>query len=99
MQEMEAEARKKIQAVEREQQGRIAGLEEQCEICLEKAHLLEVNLQLMEQALTVCKTAMDAGMDWQSFEGLIEEERRKGTPSAQIIAGLNLERKDSHFED
>ena len=88
--EMETEARKKIQAVEREQQGRIAGLEKQCECCLDKAHLLEANLQLTEQALTACKAAMDAGMDWQSFEGLIAEERRRGTPSAQIIAGLDL---------
>lgn len=92
VQEREVEARKKVQAVEREQQGRIAGLEKQCECCLNKAHLLETNLQLTEQALIVCKTAMDAGMDWQSFEGLIAEERRRGTPSAQIIAGLDLGR-------
>ena len=90
VQEMEAEAKKKIQAVEREQQGRIIGLEKQCECCLNKAHLLEANLQLTEQALIVCKAAIDAGMDWQSFEGLIAEERRRGTPSAQIIAGLEL---------
>lgn len=92
MQEMETEARKKIQAVEREQQGRISGLEKQCEGCLCKAHLLEANLQLTEQALLVCKSAMDAGMDWQSFENLIAQERRRGTPSAQIIAGLELGR-------
>lgn len=91
--QQEVDACKKLDAIEREQQGRARSLEAQAEDCLKKAKAIEENIKLVEQALTVCRGAVDAGMDWKAFEQVIEAERRRGTSTAQAIHRLDLARQ------
>ena len=92
---VETEARTRLAAIATEQQARIAGLEAARDLCLQKAQLIEANLELVEDALKVGQLALDSGMDWNVFKRLIDAERaqpgRRGEV-AQSIVGLKLER-------
>lgn len=90
--QLEEEARRKLAAIQLEQQGRIHGLEQQAHGSLLKAQAIEANLVLVEEALTVCRVAVESGMDWRAFDVLLGEERRKGTLCASIIDGLDFHR-------
>ncbi|KAG0171134.1 hypothetical protein DFQ28_003900 [Apophysomyces sp. BC1034] len=87
----EEAAMKKIEAVRREQEGRVEGLIHQQITNVRKAELIEYNLQLVDAAITIIRNAVASQMDWQDLKELVNEEKKRENPIALIIDSLKLE--------
>ncbi|ORZ14664.1 fibronectin-binding protein A N-terminus-domain-containing protein [Absidia repens] len=81
---------KKLDAVRKEQQGRVAGLLDQQMTNTRKAQLIEYNLDLVDAAISIIKNAVASQMDWLDLKELVTEEKRKNNPIALMIDDLKL---------
>ncbi len=86
----EEAALKKLDAVHREQQNRVQSLMDQQLTNVRKAQLIELNLNLVDAAITIIRNAVASQMDWQDLNDLVKEEKRRGNPIALIIDNLKL---------
>ncbi|CAO3590807.1 unnamed protein product [Absidia cylindrospora] len=82
---------KKLDAVRKEQQGRVAGLLDQQMTNTRKAQLIEYNLDLVDAAISIIRNAVASQMDWLDLKELVTEEKRKNNPIALMIDGLKLD--------
>lgn len=81
---------KKFDSIKKEQESRIAALEESIADCLRKAQVIETNLKLIEEAVLVINTGLKNDMSWTDLEMLIEAEKRNGRSTALLIEKLKL---------
>ncbi|KAI9260165.1 fibronectin-binding protein A N-terminus-domain-containing protein [Sporodiniella umbellata] len=84
-------AMKKIESVRLEQEKRVETLLNQQLTNTRKAQLIELNLQLVDAAITIIRNAVASQMDWQDLNDLVKEEKRKENPIALLIEKLKLE--------
>lgn len=84
-------AERKLENVRKEHQARVKGLEEAQKANQRKAQLIELNIDVVEQAILILRSAIASRMDWQSLNELIEEEKLRRNPIALKISGLKLE--------
>ena len=82
---------KKIDAVRKEQENRVQSLIDQQTSNVRKAQLIELNLEMVEAAITIIRNAVASQMDWRELHELVTEEKKRGNPIADIIHGLKLE--------
>lgn len=82
---------KKLDAVRKEQENRVQNLLNQQITNVRKAQLIELNLQLVDAAITIIRNAVASQMDWQDLNDLVKEEKRRENPIALIIDTLKLE--------
>ncbi|KAI7860665.1 hypothetical protein BDC45DRAFT_429820 [Circinella umbellata] len=82
---------KKLQAVRKEQENRVQSLIDQQTSNVRKAQLIELNLEMVEAAITIIRNAVASQMDWRDLHELVAEEKKRGNPIADIIHGLKLE--------
>ncbi|KAI7904244.1 uncharacterized protein BX663DRAFT_431769 [Cokeromyces recurvatus] len=87
----EEAALKKLEAVRKEQESRVQSLLNQQITNVRKAQLIELNLQLVDAAITIIRNAVASQMDWQDLNDLVKEEKRRQNPIAMIIDALKLE--------
>jgi predicted ribosome quality control (RQC) complex YloA/Tae2 family protein len=87
----EEAALKKLEAVRREQESRVKTLLQQQVTNVRKAQLIELNLNLVDAAITIIRNAVASQMDWQDLTDLVKEEKRRGNPIALIIESLKLQ--------
>jgi len=83
-------AARKLAAVQAEQEGRIAKLQEQMEACKLKAEAISENQECVEQAIQVIKLGLSNDMSWQELEELLAFERSRGRELAKSIRHLRL---------
>ncbi|KAI8338866.1 fibronectin-binding protein A N-terminus-domain-containing protein [Chlamydoabsidia padenii] len=81
---------KKLEAVRKEQQGRVANLLDQQTSNTRKAQLIEYNLDLVDAAISIIRNAVASQMDWLDLKELVTEEKRKNNPIALMIDDLKL---------
>ncbi|SAM09718.1 hypothetical protein [Absidia glauca] len=81
---------KKLEAVRREQQGRVANLLDQQMSNTRKAQLIEYNLDLVDASISIIRNAVASQMDWLDLKELVTEEKRKNNPIALMIHDLKL---------
>lgn len=55
-----------------------------------KAQLIELNVDLVEKACLVIRSAVANAMDWGDIELLVKDAQTKGDPVAMAIHGLKL---------
>ena len=55
-----------------------------------KARLIETNVDLVERATLVIRSAVASAMDWGDVELLIKEAQARGDPVAMAIQGLKF---------
>lgn len=84
-------ALKKLEAVRKEQENRVQTLLNQQITNVRKAQLIELNLQMVDAAITIIRNAVASQMDWQDLHDLVKEEKRRENPIALIIENLKLE--------
>jgi predicted ribosome quality control (RQC) complex YloA/Tae2 family protein len=82
---------KKLEAVRKEQENRVQTLLNQQITNVRKAQLIELNLQMVDAAITIIRNAVASQMDWQDLHDLVKEEKRRENPIAMIIDNLKLE--------
>lgn len=87
----EEAALKKLEAVRKEQESRVQSLLNQQITNVRKAQLIELNLQMVDAAITIIRNAVASQMDWQDLNDLVKEEKRRENPIAMIIDKLKLE--------
>ena len=55
-----------------------------------KAQLIELNVDLVEKACLVIRSAVANAMDWNDIELLVKDAQTRGDPVAMAIHGLKL---------
>lgn len=75
----------------REQESRVQGLLEQQLTNVRKAQLIEENVPIVDAAITIIRNAIASQMDWRDLRELVNQEKGRGNPIAQIIDDLKLE--------
>ncbi|KAH0565781.1 hypothetical protein GP486_000826 [Trichoglossum hirsutum] len=81
----EANAKKKLEAARRDHEKRIDGLQEVQSLNVRKAQAIEANLQRVEEAIAAINSLIGQGMDWTEIARLIEMEKARNNPMAEII--------------
>lgn len=89
--EREAAAKRKLDAARAEQSKRIEGLQEVQNLNLQKAAAIEANVERVQEAMDAVNGLLMQGMDWVDVSKLVEREKQKHNPVAEIIkTPLNL---------
>lgn len=84
--EREAAAKQKLEAARADQNKRIEGLKQTQQLNVRKAGAIEANVERVQEAMDAVNGLIAQGMDWVDIGKLIERERRRGNPVAEIIA-------------
>lgn len=88
----EAAARRKLEAVREIQEQKVEGLKQAQMLNMRKAGALEANVDRVQEAMDAVNGLIAQGMDWVTVGKLIEREQKRRNPVAQIIKlPLNLE--------
>eukprot|EP00160_Parvularia_atlantis_P014103 Unigene330_Nuclearia_a/m.1124 Unigene330_Nuclearia_a/g.1124 ORF Unigene330_Nuclearia_a/g.1124 Unigene330_Nuclearia_a/m.1124 type:complete len:726 (-) Unigene330_Nuclearia_a:1010-3187(-) len=89
--QQEAQAIKKIAFMRDEHEKRVEQLSEAQFTNVEKAQLIEANLQRVDEAIMVVRSMLAQGTPWKEMKELVKEEKAKGNPVALVIDRLKLE--------
>ncbi|KAL7931078.1 hypothetical protein V8C35DRAFT_311210 [Trichoderma chlorosporum] len=81
----EETAKKKLEAARQEQAKRIEGLQDAQTINLRKAAAIEANVERVQEAMDAVNGLLAQGMDWVDIGKLIEREKKRQNPVADII--------------
>ncbi|KAI0467386.1 hypothetical protein F4859DRAFT_241801 [Xylaria cf. heliscus] len=84
--ELEAAARRKLEAAKADQERRIEGLQAVQTLNVRKANAIEANIERVQEAMDAVNGLIAQGMDWEDIGKLIDRERRLNNPVAAIIA-------------
>ncbi|KAK7974082.1 hypothetical protein PG989_015930 [Apiospora arundinis] len=84
--EREAAAKQKLEAARADQNKRIEGLKQTQQLNVRKAGAIEANVERVQEAMDAVNGLIAQGMDWVDIGKLIERERKRGNPVAEIIA-------------
>ncbi|KAF4450825.1 hypothetical protein F53441_6096 [Fusarium austroafricanum] len=89
--EREAAAKRKLEAARNEQSKRIEGLQESQALNFRKAAAIEANVERVQEAMDAVNGLLNQGMDWVDVGKLVEREKKRHNPVAEIIKlPLNL---------
>lgn len=83
--EREEHAQKKLDAARQDHERRIGGLQHEQELNVRKAQAIEANLQKVQEAIAAVNGLISQGMDWVEIARLIEIERTRHSPVAEMI--------------
>ncbi|UKZ81116.1 hypothetical protein TrVFT333_008885 [Trichoderma virens FT-333] len=82
----EEAAKKKLEAARHEQAKRIEGLQDAQAMNLRKAAAIEANVERVQEAMDAVNGLLAQGMDWVDIGKLIEREKKRQNPVAEIIS-------------
>lgn len=89
--EREVAAKRKLDAAKQEQSKRIEGLQEAQTLNFRKAAAIEANVERVQEAMDAVNGLLGQGMDWVDIGKLVEREKKRNNPVADIIKlPLNL---------
>ncbi|RCI08572.1 hypothetical protein L249_4759 [Ophiocordyceps polyrhachis-furcata BCC 54312] len=84
-------ARRKLEAAKQDQAKRLEGLQEAQSVNFRRAAAIEANVERVQEAMDAVNGLLAQGMDWIDVGKLVERERKKKNPVAEIIVlPLNL---------
>ena len=83
--EREANAKRKLEAARMDHERRLGGLQQVQELNVQKAQVIEGNLQRVQEATAAVNGLIAQGMDWVDIARLIETEQARQNPVAEII--------------
>ncbi|KJZ75931.1 hypothetical protein HIM_04755 [Hirsutella minnesotensis 3608] len=81
----EATAKRKLEAARLDQAKRLEGLQEAQSMNLRKAAAIEANLERVQEAMNAVNGLLVQGMDWVDIGKLIEREKKRHNPVAEVI--------------
>ncbi|PTB36326.1 uncharacterized protein TrAFT101_010210 [Trichoderma asperellum] len=81
----EEAAKKKLEDARHEQSKRIQGLQDAQAMNLRKAAAIEANVERVQEAMDAVNGLLAQGMDWIDIGKLIEREKKRQNPVAEII--------------
>ncbi|XP_033735846.1 nuclear export mediator factor Nemf-like [Pecten maximus] len=89
--QQEKAALKKLDNVKKDHEKRIDSLQKEQETDISKGQLIEMNLELVDKAITIVRSAIANQIDWTEINNLVKEAQAKGDPVARMIKGLKLD--------
>lgn len=89
--QQEKAAMKKLDNVKKDHEKRINELQKEQETDIVRGQLIELNLDLVDQAILVVRSALANQIDWTEIKQLVKEAQLNGDVVAKAIAGLKLD--------
>lgn len=83
--ERENAAANRLNTAKRDQAKRIEDLQEAQTLNMRKAAAIEANVERVQEAMDAVSSLVDQGMDWVDIGRLIEREKTKQNPVAQMV--------------
>ena len=83
--EKEEGAKRKLEHARQDHERRLGGLQQVQELNVRKAQAIEANLQIVQEAIAAVNSLIAQGMDWQNVARLIEVEKTRQNPVAEIM--------------
>ncbi|KAI4200196.1 MAG: hypothetical protein LQ346_002430 [Caloplaca aetnensis] len=83
--EREQNAKRKFEAAKQDHEKRVGGLQQVQELNIRKAQTVEANLQRVQEAIGAVNGLIGQGMDWVEIARLIEMEKGRHNPVAEMI--------------
>ncbi|KAM4690583.1 ribosome quality control complex subunit NEMF-like [Rhinophrynus dorsalis] len=87
----ERQALKKLENVRKDHEQRLESLSAAQEIDKAKGELIEMNLDTVERAVQVVRSALANQIDWTEIGLIVKEAQEQGDPVATAIKGLKLQ--------
>ncbi|XP_071079995.1 ribosome quality control complex subunit NEMF-like [Haliotis cracherodii] len=89
--QQEKTALKKLDNVKKDHEKRLNVLQKEQEADILKGQLIEMNLQLVDQAILIVRSALANQIDWTEIWNLVKEAQLTGDPVASAIKSLKLD--------
>ncbi|KAL8930505.1 MAG: hypothetical protein Q9208_000689 [Pyrenodesmia sp. 3 TL-2023] len=83
--EREQNAKRKLEAAKQDHEKRVGGLQQVQELNIRRAQTVEANLQRVQEAIGAVNGLIGQGMDWVEIARLIEMEKGRHNPVAEMI--------------
>ncbi|XP_015281094.1 PREDICTED: nuclear export mediator factor NEMF [Gekko japonicus] len=87
----EKQALKKLENVRKDHEHRLEALHQAQEIDKVKGELVEMNLEIVDQAIQVVRSALANQIDWTEIGAIVKEAQAQGDPVASAIKELKLQ--------
>ncbi|KAL8762388.1 MAG: hypothetical protein Q9184_001602 [Pyrenodesmia sp. 2 TL-2023] len=81
----EQNAKRKLEAAKHDHEKRVGGLQQVQELNIRRAQTVEANLQRVQEAIGAVNGLIGQGMDWVEIARLIEMEKGRHNPVAEMI--------------
>ncbi|KAI9799115.1 MAG: hypothetical protein M1825_004882 [Sarcosagium campestre] len=85
LQDREDQARRKLAAAHKDHEKRLDALQQTQDLNVQKAQIIEANIERIEEATNAVNSLIAQGMDWAEIARLIEMEQSRQNPVAQTI--------------
>ncbi|KAM8782645.1 ribosome quality control complex subunit NEMF [Rhynchonycteris naso] len=89
--QQEKQALKKLDNVRKDHENRLEALQQAQEIDKVKGELIEMNLQIVDRAIQVVRSALANQIDWTEIGLIVKEAQAQGDPVANAIKELKLQ--------
>ncbi|NXG76649.1 NEMF factor, partial [Baryphthengus martii] len=89
--QQEKQALKKLENVRRDHEHRLEALQQAQEADKIKGELIEMNLEMVERAIQVVRSALANQIDWTEIGAIVKEAQAQGDPVASAIKELKLQ--------
>ncbi|XP_055451264.1 ribosome quality control complex subunit NEMF [Psammomys obesus] len=89
--QQEKQALKKLDNVRKDHENRLEALQQAQEIDKLKGELIEMNLQIVDRAIQVVRSALANQIDWTEIGVIVKEAQAHGDPVASAIKELKLQ--------
>ncbi|XP_044291971.1 nuclear export mediator factor NEMF isoform X2 [Varanus komodoensis] len=89
--QQEKQALKKLENVRKDHEHRLEALHQAQEIDKVKGELVEMNLEIVDQAIQVVRSALANQIDWTEIRAIVKEAQAQGDPVASAIKELKLQ--------
>uniref|UniRef100_A0A8D0L2F3 Ribosome quality control complex subunit NEMF n=1 Tax=Sphenodon punctatus TaxID=8508 RepID=A0A8D0L2F3_SPHPU len=89
--QQEKQALKKLENVRKDHEHRLDALQQAQEVDKIKGELVEMNLEVVEQAIQVVRSALANQIDWTEIGAIVKEAQAQGDPVASTIKELKLQ--------
>eukprot|EP00656_Telonema_subtile_P058592 TRINITY_DN9969_c0_g1_i3.p1 TRINITY_DN9969_c0_g1~~TRINITY_DN9969_c0_g1_i3.p1 ORF type:complete len:905 (-),score=302.40 TRINITY_DN9969_c0_g1_i3:78-2792(-) len=88
--QQQADAISRVDKVKAAQNKQLSQLEGVAHLNERKATLIELNHELVDNAILVVTSYLAQGISWEQLWGLIQDEQSRGNPLAQVIQKVNF---------
>ncbi|CAM5123748.1 unnamed protein product [Eretmochelys imbricata] len=89
--QQEKQALKKLENVRKDHEHRLESLHQAQEIDKVKGELVEMNLDIVDRAIQVVRSALANQIDWTEIGAIVKEAQAQGDPVASAIKELKLQ--------
>ncbi|NWX23223.1 NEMF factor, partial [Aegotheles bennettii] len=89
--QQEKQALKKLENVRRDHEHRLEALQQAQEADKIKGELIEMNLEIVDRAIQVVRSALANQIDWTEIGAIVKEAQAQGDPVASAVKELKLQ--------